>query len=46
VKQFGILYHYESLGKGLIDTRDIIYSLSTAGLLLLFTKVVLGSRLW
>ncbi len=27
VKQFGILYHYESLGKGLIDTRDIIYSL-------------------
>jgi ABC-2 type transport system permease protein len=46
VKQFGILYHYESLGKGLIDTRDIIYSLSTAGLLLLFTKVVLSSRLW
>lgn len=46
VKQFGILYHYESLGKGLIDTRDIIYSLSVAGLLLLFTKVVLGSRLW
>jgi ABC-2 type transport system permease protein len=46
VKQFGILYHYESLGKGLIDTRDIIYSLSAAGLLLLFTKVVLGSRLW
>jgi ABC-2 type transport system permease protein len=46
VKQFGILYHYESLGKGLIDTRDIVYSLSTAGLLLLFTKVVLGSRLW
>lgn len=46
VKQFGILYHYESLGKGLIDTRDIIYSLSTAGLMLLFTKVVLGSRLW
>ncbi|MCX8489668.1 MAG: gliding motility-associated ABC transporter permease subunit GldF [Cyclobacteriaceae bacterium] len=46
VKQFGILYHYESLGKGLIDTRDIIYSLSAVGLLLLFTKVVLGSRLW
>ena len=46
MKQFGILYHYESLGKGLIDTRDIIYSLSATGLLLLFTKVVLGSRLW
>lgn len=46
LKQLGILYHYESLGKGLIDSRDVIYSISVAGLLLLFTKIVLGSRLW
>lgn len=46
IKQFGILYHYEALSKGLIDSRDVIYSLSLTGLLLLATKIVVGSRLW
>lgn len=45
VKQLGILYHYESLSKGLIDSRDVIYALSLTGLLLLATKIVVGSRL-
>jgi len=46
VKQVGILYHYESLSKGLIDSRDVIYFLSVTGLILLTTKVVISSRQW
>ncbi len=46
IKQFGILYHYEALSKGLIDSRDVIYFLSVAGLMLLGSKTVVGSRQW
>lgn len=46
IKQFGILYHYEALSKGLIDSRDVAYSLSITAFFLLATKIVLGSRLW
>jgi ABC-2 type transport system permease protein len=46
VKQFGALYHYESLSKGLIDSRDVIYFLSTISLTLLITRIILGSRSW
>jgi ABC-2 type transport system permease protein len=46
VKQFGILYHYDTLAKGLIDSRDLIYFFSVTGLMLLFTKTVLSSRSW
>jgi ABC-2 type transport system permease protein len=46
VKQVGILYHYESLSKGLIDSRDVFYFLSVTGLILLTTKVVISSRQW
>ncbi len=46
VKQFGIVYHYESMSKGLIDSRDLVYFLGVGGIMLLFTKVVLSSRSW
>ncbi|GHM98557.1 gliding motility-associated ABC transporter permease subunit GldF [Cytophagales bacterium WSM2-2] len=46
VKQFGILYHYEAMSKGLIDSRDVIYFLSITGLMLLCAKTVIGSRQW
>lgn len=46
IKQVGIIYHYESLSKGLIDSRDVIYFLSIAGFILLTTKVVISSRQW
>ncbi|MEM6522819.1 MAG: gliding motility-associated ABC transporter permease subunit GldF [Bacteroidota bacterium] len=45
-EQFGILYHYNALSKGLIDTRDILYFASIITLMLLFTKLILGSRKW
>jgi len=46
VRQFGIVYHYESMSKGLIDSRDLIYFFSIAGIMLMSTKTVLSSRSW
>lgn len=46
IKQLGIAYHYESLSKGLIDSRDVLYFLSVAFLMLSITKLILGSRQW
>ncbi|HBK89199.1 MAG: gliding motility-associated ABC transporter permease subunit GldF [Cyclobacteriaceae bacterium] len=45
-KQWGILYHYESLSKGLIDSRDLVYFISLGGVWLLAAKTVLSSRTW
>ncbi len=39
IKQLGILYHYHSMSKGLIDSRDLIYFFSITSLMLLFTKI-------
>jgi ABC-2 type transport system permease protein len=46
VKQFGIVYHYDSLAKGLVDSRDLIYFVSVVLLMLMLTKTVIGSRQW
>ncbi|MBL0741238.1 gliding motility-associated ABC transporter permease subunit GldF [Chryseolinea lacunae] len=46
VKQLGLLYHYESMSRGLIDTRDVVYFLSVIFLTLSITKLILGSRQW
>jgi len=46
IKQLGILYHYESLSRGVIDSRSIIYFVSLTGFILLGTKTVISSRQW
>lgn len=46
IKQFGILYHYEALSKGLIDSRDVIYFVSVGALMLLISKIILSARSW
>jgi ABC-2 type transport system permease protein len=46
VKQVGILYHYESISRGLIDSRDLIYFLSVGTVMILLTKITIGSRQW
>jgi len=46
VRQLGILYHYDALSKGLIDSRDILYFFSVIFLMLSLTKLTLGSRQW
>jgi ABC-2 type transport system permease protein len=46
IKQLGLLYHYDSLSKGLIDSRNLIYLLTVIALMLLFTRLNLGTRSW
>lgn len=46
IDQFGILYHYNSMSKGLIDSRDLVYFLSVISAMLLLTNLILRSRKW
>jgi ABC-2 type transport system permease protein len=46
LEQMGILYHYQSMSKGLLDTRNLIYFLSVITMMLMMTHVVLKSRKW
>lgn len=42
----GINQHYQSISRGVLDTRDLIYFLSFCTLFLLLTKTILGARKW
>lgn len=42
----GINEHYQSVSRGVLDTRDLIYFLSFIALFLVITKTVLGGRKW
>lgn len=46
IEQFSILYHYNSLSKGLIDSRDVIYFFSVIAIMLLFTNLIINFRKW
>jgi ABC-2 type transport system permease protein len=46
IDQMGILYHYNSMSKGLIDSRDIIYFLSVIAGMIMLTNLILRSRKW
>ena len=46
VESFGINAHYNSMSRGVIDTRDLIYFLSLTGFFILLTKLSLESRKW
>lgn len=46
VRGLGIADHYESISRGVIDTRDILYFLSVIIVFLLLTRLVLQSRNW
>nr|MCU0353059.1 gliding motility-associated ABC transporter permease subunit GldF [Cytophagales bacterium] len=46
VGQLGLEYHYQSLSRGLIDSRNVVYLLSVTAVALLATRLVLGSRQW
>ena len=39
LRYFGMLAHFESIGRGVIDTRDIIYFISITVIFLYFTKL-------
>ena len=46
VEKIGINYHYTSISRGLIDTRDIIYFLSFIVGFLMMTKTAMERRKW
>ncbi|HEX6224565.1 MAG TPA: gliding motility-associated ABC transporter permease subunit GldF [Chryseolinea sp.] len=46
IKQLGVLYHYDAMRKGLLDTRDVVYFLGVIFLMLSITKLILSSRQW
>lgn len=46
VKKFGMNYHYTSISKGMIDSRDVIYFLSIIFFFLLLAITSLDRRKW
>ncbi|MCH8902821.1 MAG: gliding motility-associated ABC transporter permease subunit GldF [Bacteroidetes bacterium] len=42
----GINSHYNSMSRGVIDTRDVVYFISFISIFILLTKIVLESRKW
>ena len=46
VKRLGMMDHYESISRGVIDSRDVIYFFSVIALFLMATRMVLQSRKW
>jgi ABC-2 type transport system permease protein len=46
IKSLGIDDHYNSISRGVIDTRDIIYFFSITALFIFLTKLRLESRKW
>ena len=46
ISSLGINEHYQSVSRGVLDTRDLVYFLSFVGFFLVITKTVLGGRKW
>ena len=46
VRSLGMSYHYESISRGVIDSRDVIYFASVIALFMMATRIVLQSRKW
>lgn len=46
LSQVGMAFHYNSISRGFIDSRDVIYFLSVIVLFILFTRLSLNRRTW
>ena len=46
VQSFGIEYHYNSMSRGVLETRDVVYFVSLIALFLAATTLSLGRRKW
>ena len=46
VQNLGINQHYQSISKGVVDTRDVLYFVSFSFIFLLATRLTLESRKW
>jgi ABC-2 type transport system permease protein len=43
---FGLEFHYNSISRGVIDTRDAVYFIGFTAVFLGLTKLVFESRKW
>ncbi|MEE4257874.1 MAG: gliding motility-associated ABC transporter permease subunit GldF [Bacteroidales bacterium] len=46
ISSLGILSHYDSISRGVVDTRDLIYFISVIAFFLMLTRFSLASRKW
>jgi len=46
IQNLGIQYHYDSISRGVVDSRDLVYFGSLISLFLGLTYIVLDSRKW
>jgi ABC-2 type transport system permease protein len=46
VEYLGINFHYASISRGMVDSRDILYFLSVIAIFLFATKIALEKRKW
>jgi ABC-2 type transport system permease protein len=46
VESLGLSAHYDAMGKGVVDSRDVVYFLSIISVFILFTRTALSSRRW
>lgn len=46
IQMIGIDYHYESISRGVLDSRDVIYFFSLIGFFLFATAIALQRRRW
>ncbi|MCC6461824.1 MAG: gliding motility-associated ABC transporter permease subunit GldF [Saprospiraceae bacterium] len=46
VQAFGIQYHYNSMSRGVLDTRDVVYFVSLTAVFIAATVLSLGRRRW
>ena len=46
VSQIGMQFHYNSIRRGLLDSRDIVYFLSIVAIFILATRLSLQKRKW
>lgn len=44
ISEIGIMAHYTSISRGLLDLKDIVYFVSLIAVMLLFTQLIIGSR--
>ena len=46
IQNLGIQYHYDSISRGVVDSRDLVYFGSLISFFLGLTYIVLDSRKW
>lgn len=46
VRQLGMSYHYDSISRGVVDSRDVIYFASVTAVFMMATRIVLQSGKW